>query len=216
MRAEAESAARRLWHLLPGGVRSLYWKFRQVGWSVRYGAQPEVQWIRKVMNADARETFSYLRPQELDVVEISGSLWSGLPWKSHTVLEYPAFDLCNPSPPMSRFDLVICEHVLEHVVDPITATRTLRSLCKDEGQVFVATPFLVRLHNHPSDYWRFTPEGLSRLLESQRLKPIWVRSWGNRRVVRANFDKWVMAFPWSSLRNEPDLPVVVWALARPI
>jgi hypothetical protein len=39
---------------------------------------------------------------------------------------------------------------------------------------------------------------------------------GNRRVIVANFDTLVpRRWPWQSLRNEPHLPAVVWALARP-
>lgn len=166
------------------------------------------------MNADATRTFADLGPQRLDVVEISGSFWADLPWKSRVALQYPEFDLCDASTDLPQYDLVICEQVLEHVEDPITAVKTLRRLCKPSGHVFVSTPFLLRIHDRPADYWRFTPAGLLRLLHCGGLEPLWVRSWGNRHVVRANFDKWAIALPWSSLRNEMDLPVVVWALAQ--
>jgi SAM-dependent methyltransferase len=151
----------------------------------------------------------------LHVVEISGANWAHLPWAGHTNLAFPEFDLCAPPSDMpGSFDLVICEQVLEHVLDPLTAVRTLRRLCKPGGHVYVATPFLVRLHDHPGDYWRFTPDGLRHLLTSQGLEPLWVRSWGNRRVIVANFDRWAARLPWQTLRNESDLPAVVWALAH--
>ena len=39
-------------------------------------------------------------------------------------------------------------------------------------------------------------------------------SWGNRSCVKANFNKWARRGWFGSLRNEPDFPVVVWALAK--
>lgn len=171
--------------------------------------------MRDVMFADHRRTFDELG-HDLDVVEISGEFWGDEPWRSHTNLDFPEFDLCAPPEELpGPFDLVICEQVLEHVIDPITAVRTLRRLCRPGGHVLVSTPFLVPIHGAPGDYWRFTPDGLGRLLRTQGLEPLWVRSWGNRKVIKANFDRWVSRFPWQSLRNEPRLPVVVWALARP-
>jgi SAM-dependent methyltransferase len=177
----------------------------------------EGQWLRAVMIPDTRQVFESLDPPRLHVAEISGDLWTGTPWASRTQLDFPGFDLCSPPPELpGPFDLVICEQVLEHVPDPLTAVRTLRRLCKPDGHVYVSTPFLVRLHDWPGDYWRFTPDGMAILLRSQGLEPLWVRSWGNRKVAAANFDHWVPRLAWQSLRNEPLLPVSVWALARPV
>lgn len=81
--------------------------------------------MREVMVSDHRRTFDQLG-HDLDVVEVSGEFWGDEPWRSHTNLDFPAFDLCAP------------------------------------------------------------PD-----------------------------DRWVSRFPWQSLRNEPQLPVVVWSLARP-
>jgi hypothetical protein len=53
------------------------------------------------------------------------------------------------------------------------------------------------------------------LLRSQGLEPLWVRSWGNRSAIVANFDRWVPRLPWQSLADEPHLPASVWALAQP-
>jgi SAM-dependent methyltransferase len=168
------------------------------------------------MIPDTRRAFESLHPGDLDVLEVSGELWKDMPWASRTQLDFPDFDLCRPPQDLpGPFDLVICEQVLEHVPDPLAAVRTLRRLCKPDGHVYVSTPFLVRLHDWPGDYWRFTPDGLALLLRSQGLEPVWVRSWGNRRVAVANFDHWVPRMRWGSLRDEPHLPVVVWALARP-
>jgi hypothetical protein len=38
--------------------------------------------------------------------------------------------------------------------------------------------------------------------------------WGNRQCVTGNLSRWAAHRPWHSLRNEPDMPVQVWAFAR--
>jgi SAM-dependent methyltransferase len=177
------------------------------------------QWVREVMAQDARREFEALGPANLHAAEISPTPeagWQALPWAGYTTLDFPQFDLCRPPELLpGPFDLVICEQVLEHVVDPITAVDTLRRICRPDGHVFISTPFLVRLHDFPGDFWRFTPAGLELLLRRCGLEPLWVRAWGNRRAVVGNFDRWTSRLPGQSLRNESNLPVVVWSLARP-
>jgi hypothetical protein len=104
------------------------------------------------------------------------------------------------------------------VLDPCAAASNLRGLCRPGGHVVVSTPFLIRVHELPMyamyDYWRFTPRGLQRLLEMGGLVVDGVGSWGNRSCVAGNFDRWPAYRRWHSLRNEPDLPVQVWAFAH--
>ena len=84
--------------------------------------------------------------------------------------------------------------------------------------MIVSTPFLIRVHELPHydmrDYWRFTPRGLRTLLERGGLEVDEVDSWGNRRLRRRQLRRWPAFRRWHSLRNEPDLPVQVWAFAR--
>jgi SAM-dependent methyltransferase len=181
---------------------------------LKYGAPADRQWLREVMNRDTAAVFTSLGPDRLDVAEISGDLRANIAWKSYRSFGYPDWDLCTSDFPEASFDLVICEQVLEHVPDPVAAVRSLRSMTREGGAVFVSTPFLLRIHGHPNDYWRFTPAGMERLLTDGGLRVDWVRSWGNRGVVRANFGRWAFYRRWRSLKNDPDLPIVVWALAH--
>jgi hypothetical protein len=41
-----------------------------------------------------------------------------------------------------------------------------------------------------------------------------VDSWGNRACLKANLLAWRKLGPFSSLENEPNFPIVVWAFAR--
>ena len=114
------------------------------------------------------------------------------------------------------FDVVICEQVIEHVSDPCAAAANLRGLCAAGGHVVVSTPFMIRVHEEwgMQDYWRFTPRGLRTLLERAGLEVDTVEAWGNRGCIDGNLDRWPAYRRWQSLRNEPKLPVQVWAFAR--
>ena len=173
----------------------------------------ELQWCRIVMNHDIGQIIASLSPGDCAAVEISGEAHAGRPWRSYERLTYPDFDVCS-SVPQRRYDVVLCEQVLEHVPDPWAAARTLHGLCKPGGHVIVSTPFLIKVHNEPADFWRFTGPGLRLLLERAGLDVVWVRTWGNRACVRANLRHWVARRPWSSMKNEELVPIVVWALAR--
>jgi SAM-dependent methyltransferase len=175
------------------------------------------QWQRAPLNAAVGRYLDALDPPRRTAAEISGDAQAGRPWKRFVSLDYPAFDICAPLETTDRFDVVICEQVIEHVIDPWAAARNLRGLCAPGGHVVVSTPFLIRIHELPlygmRDYWRFTPRGLRTLLEGAGLVVDEVGSWGNRDVVSGNFDRWPAYRRWHSLRNEPDLPVQVWAFA---
>jgi SAM-dependent methyltransferase len=175
-------------------------------------------WQRVVMNEAVEAEIERLGPPGLSAAEISGDLHATKAWKEYASLAWPEFDLCAPLTEGRRFDLVICEQVLEHVADPVAAVENLRELCTPGGHLIVSTPFLIKVHEFPSfgmlDYWRFTPRGLRTLLERAGLEVDAVDSWGNRECVVGNFTDWSAYRRWHSTRNEPDFAVQVWAFAR--
>jgi SAM-dependent methyltransferase len=181
------------------------------------GSGPE-QWQRVALYEAVDRHIQRLGPRGLSAAEISGDNHASKPWKRFENLDYPAFDLVAPLTRHAEFDVVICEQVIEHVVDPFLAARNLRELTKPGGHVIVSTPFLIRVHELPmygmKDYWRFTPRGLRTLLEQAGLEVDEVDSWGNRSCVVGNLDHWPAYRNWMSLKNEPDLAVQVWAFAR--
>jgi SAM-dependent methyltransferase len=176
------------------------------------------QWQRVPLNAAVNAHLDALDPGTLSAAEISGDAYKDKGWAHFDSLDYPAFDLCAPLDGHRTYDVVLCEQVMEHVVDPIAAAANLRDLCNPGGHVVVSTPFLIRVHELPAygmrDYWRFTPSGLRLLLERAGLEVQEIGHWGNRRVVRGNLDRWPAYRRWHALGNEPDLPVQVWAFAR--
>ena len=85
------------------------------------------------------------------------------------------------------------------------------------GYFLVSTPFLVRIHDYPVDCTRWTEIGLKYFLAECgfALDGIQTGSWGNRACVKANFGGWVRyRRRLHNLKNEPDVPYHVWALAR--
>ena len=62
-----------------------------------------------------------------------------------------------------RFGTIICLSVLEHCADPFGMARNLTRLLQKNGKVVVSVPFAWKFHGYPSDYWRFTHEGVKLL-----------------------------------------------------
>ncbi len=58
---------------------------------------------------------------------------------------------------------VICCSVLEHVNDVFKMSQNISKLMEKGSILFVSVPFSWKFHGYPSDYWRFTPEGLKYL-----------------------------------------------------
>ena len=63
----------------------------------------------------------------------------------------------------ARFGTVFCLSVLEHCEQPFVMADNLTRLLAPGGSVVVSVPFAWRFHGYPSDYWRFTHEGIKRL-----------------------------------------------------
>lgn len=174
-------------------------------------------WMRIVMY---RRCFAFIRslgPEELDVLEVSaGPQWvREFSFRSYTATQYPDFDICAQTLPQ-RFDLIIADQLFEHLRWPYRAARNVLAMLKPGGYFVITVPFLVRIHDSPIDCTRWTELGLLHFLQECGFDPaqIVTDSWGNRACLRANLTSWRKRGPLSSLANEPNFPVVVWAFAR--
>lgn len=54
---------------------------------------------------------------------------------------------------------IICNNVLEHVVDPRAAVQEIFRLLEPGGLAYISTPFLYPFHAAPNDYQRWTSAG---------------------------------------------------------
>lgn len=62
--------------------------------------------------------------------------------------------------PNELFDCIFCTGTLEHVENPRKAMSEIHRLLKKNGIAHIEVPFIQGYHADPSDYWRWTAEGL--------------------------------------------------------
>lgn len=74
--------------------------------------------------------------------------------------------------PDATYDLVLCTQVLEHCDDPWRAVEEVRRILAPGGHAIISVPHVWFYHPHPRDHWRFTQEGVVRLLRQGGLAPV--------------------------------------------
>jgi SAM-dependent methyltransferase len=191
------------------GLRSAYHSVKRVGCS-------DQGWARLVMDQHTRNLVAGISPETRKTLEISGDNWSKVQFKSYRKIDYPDFDICEAALE-EAFDLILAEQVFEHLLWPYRAGRNVYKMLNPGGYFLCTTPFLIRVHNVPTDCSRWTETGIKYLLAECGfpIERIRTGSWGNRACVRGNFLEWKWYRPgFHSLKNEPDFPVVIWALAQ--
>jgi SAM-dependent methyltransferase len=62
-----------------------------------------------------------------------------------------------------RFGTIFCMSVMEHVDQPFKMAENLMALLSPGGKLCLSVPFAWKFHGYPSDYWRFTHEGVKKL-----------------------------------------------------
>jgi SAM-dependent methyltransferase len=152
----------------------------------------------------------------LEVSPDAQSLWRPYASASYESVQFPGFDLARDRLPRT-FDVIVAEQVFEHIRDPGAAADNVRAMLEPNGVFLIALPFLLKLHGPPAygDFRRWSPQGLEAFLEQHGFSRIETHGWGNAKAVAGNFRRWT-AFGWGrDLSNDPELPVVVWAYARP-
>jgi SAM-dependent methyltransferase len=63
------------------------------------------------------------------------------------------------------FALVMTQETLEHVDDPEKAMAEIYRVMRPGGLLYCQLPFVIGYHPGPTDLWRFTREGIRRLVE---------------------------------------------------
>lgn len=94
---------------------------------------------------------------------------------ANTVTTITDYDIASPNPDVivgplesmpfedETFDSVLCNAVLEHVFNAEDSMRELARVVKPNGHVVVAVPFLQPFHPCPTDFRRYTADGLAAL-----------------------------------------------------
>jgi SAM-dependent methyltransferase len=181
--------------------------------------QPDgVTWCRVVMNREIDQFIRSLDCPHLDALEISGSGAQGrYNFRSYRTAEFPEYDICKGPLALEQFDLVIAEQVFEHVLRPDLAATHVRQMLRPGGFFVISTPFLLKVHEHPLDLYRWTELGMRQLLETAGFNVLSSGSWGNLKCLMADMRPglaWTVYDPLRhTLENEPQFPIVVWAFA---
>lgn len=135
--------------------------------------------------------------------------------------EYSATDLSAFDE--GTFDFVISDQVLEHVEgNPQDVFDESLRLLKPGGIAVHTTCFINPIHGVPSDFWRFTPDGL-KYLAREFSEILSVDGFGNRAVWLVEF----LGLRWTPVpnikfhplhivatRNNPKWPVSTWIVAK--
>jgi SAM-dependent methyltransferase len=63
------------------------------------------------------------------------------------------------------FDAIVCNAVLEHVANPEEVMAEFARVCKPGGMLYLCVPFMQPEHLDPTDFQRYTLDGLKLLAE---------------------------------------------------
>jgi SAM-dependent methyltransferase len=63
------------------------------------------------------------------------------------------------------FDLVMSQEVAEHVQEPFQSLREMRRVLRKGGTLYFQVPFIIGYHPGPTDFWRFTREGIVEIVK---------------------------------------------------
>lgn len=90
-------------------------------------------------------------------------------------------DLTKPNDiPSNLFDCIICTHVFHVIFELNKAVEELHRILKPGGVLLVAVPQISMCDPNEHELWRFTPEGLHRLLGNVfGMKSVTIHCYGN-------------------------------------
>ena len=74
-----------------------------------------------------------------------------------------SFDAIDEQLGQQRFGTIFSFSVMEHCDNPFLMAENMERLLKPGGRIVLSVPFAWKFHGYPSDYWRFTREGVKKL-----------------------------------------------------
>lgn len=95
-----------------------------------------------------------------------------------------------------HFDSIICNAVLEHVKNPDEVLQEFHRVLRTDGVLYLCVPFMQPEHLDPTDFQRYTKDGLRTLVEKHGFTVIEVNGVHNVYTTLA----WIL-HEWLSSRN---------------
>lgn len=113
------------------------------------------------------EVGSYQVPGQEAITNLR-PLFPGKPYRGLDARPGPGVDLTADVEALPHGDgsvgTVIAMNTFEHVPHFWRAFAEVRRVLRPDGALLISCPFHFRLHDHPCDFWRFTPEAVDLLL----------------------------------------------------
>jgi SAM-dependent methyltransferase len=135
---------------------------------------PEKGTIWRRFNWAFLEETAKMLPEDAEVLDVGAGrgdfkpIFARQAYLGLDIYPYPeidlAVDLIEECPfKDSSFDLVVLANVIEHVYEYRSLMARVAKLLKPGGRVLVTVPFLLKVHQEPVDYHRYTRYALSQL-----------------------------------------------------
>lgn len=105
-----------------------------------------------------QEGFADLRPL------FPGRKYIGADMREGTGVD-KVLDLHEIDLPSESVGTVLCLDTLEHVEYPGKALEEIHRILKPDGLAVISSVMCCPIHDHPHDYWRFTPEAFKSILK---------------------------------------------------
>ncbi len=138
------------------------------------------------------EVGSYQVAGQEGVADLRG-LFPGRPYVGVDVRPGPGVDLVADVEKLPQADAsvgtVLALSTLEHVPHFWRGLDEIHRVLRPDGALLVCCPFYFHLHEHPSDFWRFSPDALKMLLEPYPSKLL-----GWHGPVKRPANVWALAF----------------------
>jgi len=80
--------------------------------------------------------------------------------------------------PDNCYDLIICNEVLEHINEPLSALNEFNRILRPGGQLIITAPQCHGLHQEPHNYFNYLSYGLEYLLKKSKFSEITITPLG--------------------------------------
>ncbi len=110
------------------------------------------------------------------------------------------------------FSTVISNQVLEHIPEPEQTVAEAFRVLKRKGYCLMTVPFMIGEHNDPSDYRRYTRQGLRALLEKKGFEVVECKSYGGIFSVFSEMIKFAFRNPYKEKRNPILRKLAYWGI----
>lgn len=155
-------------------------------------------------------TQKYIEGKTLDLGAGSGKYRNIIKEKAE---EYIAFDIAPGENidvvgdalnlPFSKdtFDTIISTQVLEHVEKPWIMAKEIGRVLKTGGICILTAPFLEPFHQDPSDFFRYSAQGIQSLFENENFEVIECSTYGRLFSVISGFFRFLWFNPFKKTKK---------------